>query len=145
MKDNFNFQRFLDAQAPVYETVLVELKQGEKTSHWMWYIFPQLAGLGRSITAARFAIGSEQEARAYLAHPILGERLTACTQLVLKVCGRNAQQIFGYPDHLKFHSSMTLFNHVAKGNDAFEEAIMKYYKSKADQLTLDLLAAVSAR
>jgi uncharacterized protein (DUF1810 family) len=111
--DPYDLQRFVAAQAAVYPEVLAELGAGEKRSHWMWFIFPQLAGLGRSATARRYALSSLAEARAYLAHPLLGARLRECTQLVNEVTGRSAAQIFGFPDELKFHSCMTLFAHAA--------------------------------
>jgi uncharacterized protein (DUF1810 family) len=107
--DPFHLQRFLDAQAEVYDKVLSELRSGRKTSHWMWFIFPQLRGLGHSATAEHFALRSLDEARAYLAHVILGPRLRECTALVNQMSGRSIEQIFGFPDHLKFRSSMTLF------------------------------------
>jgi uncharacterized protein (DUF1810 family) len=140
MTDNHNLQRFLDAQAPVYDAVLKELRAGRKSSHWMWFIFPQLAGLGHSAMARQFAIGSLDEARAYLQHPLLGPRLRACTQLVLDVTGRSAEEIFSYPDHLKFRSCMTLFLTAATHNKLFKDALLKYFDGKPDQRTLDLLA-----
>ena len=109
MNDPYDLQRFVDAQDPAFEQVCAELHAGRKRSHWMWFIFPQLKGLGHSETARKFAISSRQEAEAYLQHPILGPRLRRCTQLVTEVEGRSIEQIFGYPDDLKFHSSMTLF------------------------------------
>jgi len=140
MTDPYNLHRFLTAQAPTYNTVLDELRAGRKASHWIWFIFPQIAGLGRSGTAQQFAIGSLDEAKAYLQHPILGPRLRACTQLVLNVDGRSAEEIFGYPDHLKFRSCMTLFLTAATDNTIFNDALLKYFDGKPDQLTLDLLA-----
>src|ERR1035438_1119774 len=107
--DNYNLQRFVEAQDPVFEQVRAELQAGQKQSHWMWFIFPQLRGLGRSATATRFAISSLAEAQAYGQHQILGPRLRECTRLVNGVERRSAREIFGYPDDLKFHSSMTLF------------------------------------
>jgi uncharacterized protein (DUF1810 family) len=140
MTDLYNLQRFLDAQERVYDTVLDELRAGRKSSHWIWFIFPQLAGLGHSGMAQRFAIGSLDEAKAYLQHPILGPRLRACTQLVLDVNDRSAEEIFGYPDHLKFRSCMTLFLTAATDNTIFNDALLKYFDGKPDQLTLDILA-----
>lgn len=140
MTDVYNLQRFLDAQEGVYDTVLEELRAGKKSSHWIWFIFPQIAGLGRSGTAQRFAIGSLDEAKAYLQHPILAPRLRACTQLVLDVNGRSAEQIFGYPDHLKFRSCLTLFMTAATENKFFRDALLKYFDGKPDTLTLDILA-----
>ena len=135
-------QHFIDAQESIYVNVLRELKQGEKVSHWMWFIFPQIAGLGYSPSAIKFAIESEEEAKAYLAHPILGERLKICTQLVNEIVGRSAYQIFGHIDALKFRSSMTLFNYIDKHNPIFEQALIKYYDSKPDQLTLKILKEI---
>ena len=112
--DPYNLARFVAAQAEVYARVRAELGAGEKRSHWMWFIFPQLAGLGRSATARLYAISSLAEARAYLAHPLLGARLRECTRLVNEVTGRSAAQIFGFPDELKFHSCMTLFAHARR-------------------------------
>jgi uncharacterized protein (DUF1810 family) len=140
MADAYNFHRFLDAQESVYDTVLDELRAGRKVSHWIWFIFPQIAGLGHSAMAQKFAIGSLDEAKAYLQHPPLGPRLRACTQLVLDVNGRSAEEIFGYLDHLKFRSCMTLFLTAAADNTLFNSALLKYFDGKPDQLTLDLLA-----
>ncbi|HBH81499.1 MAG TPA: DUF1810 domain-containing protein, partial [Nitrospira sp.] len=109
MSAAYNLHRFLTAQAPTYNTVLAELRAGRKSSHWIWFIFPQIAGLGHSAMAQQFAIGSLDEAKAYLQHPVLGPRLRECAQLVLDVEGRSAEEIFGYPDYLKFRSCMTLF------------------------------------
>ncbi len=139
MSDTYNLQRFIDAQESIYEDVIQELKQGRKTSHWIWYIFPQIKGLGRSWTAQQFAISSLEEAEAYLNNSILGSRLIECTQLVLNIEDRNIRQIFGYPDNLKFRSSMTLFLHATKDNQIFKDALLKYFEGKADQLTLDVL------
>ena len=104
MSDDYNLHRFLDAQERVYDTVLNELRVGRKSSHWMWFIFPQITGLGHSGMAQQFAITSLAEAKAYLQHPVLGPRLRTCTQLVLDVIGRSAEEIFPYPDNLKFRS-----------------------------------------
>ena len=140
MTDPFNLQRFVDAQAPVYPRVIAELRQGRKQSHWMWFIFPQLAGLGHSAMARRFAIASREEAAAYLAHAILGPRLRECTLLVNAVEGRTITEILGSPDDFKFRSSMTLFSAVSDDVE-FNRAIEKYCAGKADQRTLDLLAS----
>ena len=140
MTDNDNLQRFLDAQERGYDTVLDELRAGRKSSHWMWFIFPQVTGLGHSGMAQTFAIASLDEAKAYLQHPVLGPRLRECTQLVLNVDGRSAEQIFGYPDHLKFRSCLTLFMTAATENKVFKDALLKYFDGKPDTLTLDLLA-----
>ena len=128
--------RFVEAQAPVMGQVLAELTAGHKQSHWMWFVFPQVAGLGHSVMAQRYAIADLQEARAYLAHPVLGPRLKHCTGLVLAVEGKSAHDIFGSPDDLKFHSSMTLFAHVAPGKNLFQEALDKYFGGQADAATL---------
>ncbi|TKB59343.1 MAG: DUF1810 domain-containing protein [Nitrospira sp.] len=144
MRDAYNLQRFLDAQEGVYDTVLSELRAGRKSSHWIWFIFPQIPGLGHSEMARQFAITLLDEAKAYLRHPILGPRLRACTQLVLEVNGRSAEEIFGYPDHLKFRSCMTLFLTAATDNTLFKNALLKYFDGQPDQLTLDLLAQQSS-
>jgi uncharacterized protein (DUF1810 family) len=137
--DPFNLQRFLDAQTPVYSVVLGELRAGRKQSHWMWFIFPQLAGLGHSAMTQRFAISSREEAVAYLGHSVLGSRLREYTALVNAVDGRTILEILGSPDDLKFHSSMTLFGAISSDPD-FTAAIAKFYGGKPDQRTLDLLS-----
>jgi uncharacterized protein (DUF1810 family) len=139
MTDPFDLQRFLDAQSSVYPRVIDELRRGRKQSHWMWFIFPQLAGLGHSAMAQRFAVSSREEAVAYLGHGVLGSRLKECTALVNAVEGRTIQEILGSPDDLKFHSSMTLFNAVSSDPE-FAAAIAKFYGGKPDQRTLDLLS-----
>ena len=140
MADKYHLHRFLDAQERVYDTVLDELRAGRKSSHWIWFIFPQIAGLGHSGMAQKFAITSLDEAKAYLQHPVLGPRLRSCTQLVLDVNGRSAEEIFGYPDNLKLRSCMTLFLTAASNNTIFKDALLKYFDGKPDTLTLDLLA-----
>lgn len=137
--DPHDLARFVEAQAGVYETVCSELRAGRKQSHWMWFVFPQLAGLGSSATARRFAIRSLEEARAYLAHPVLGPRLRACTALVNAVEGRDIGTIFGYPDDLKFHSSMTLFARAAPGSPEFRAALVRYFAGREDPLTCEIL------
>jgi uncharacterized protein (DUF1810 family) len=137
--DPYQLQRFIDAQNPVYEQVCAELRAGRKRTHWMWFIFPQLKGLGRSETAIEFAIQSRQEAEAYLNHPVLGPRLRTCTELVTAVEGRSIEQIFGYPDDLKFHSSMTLFATAASDNQIFKDALEKYFAGELDPLTIERL------
>jgi len=139
MSDSYNLQRFVDAQKSIYEQVLYELELGKKSSHWIWYIFPQIQGLGRSWTAEKFAISSLEEAKAYLKHPLLGARLRQCTQLVLNIEGRDIEEIFDYPDYLKFCSSMTLFFSATTDNRIFEDALVKYFAGEPDQLTLDIL------
>jgi uncharacterized protein (DUF1810 family) len=138
MTDPFDLQRFLDAQAPVYPRVLAELRRGRKQSHWMWFIFPQLAGLGHSAMAQRFAIASREEAVAYLGHGILRSRLRECTALVSGIEDRTVREILGSPDDLKFHSSMTLFGAVSSDPE-FSAALAKFYRGKPDQRTLELL------
>jgi uncharacterized protein (DUF1810 family) len=137
--DPFDLQRFVDAQAPVYETVVAELRAGRKRSHWIWFIFPQLAGLGRSPAAARFAISSLVEAQAYLDHHVLGPRLRACTRLVNSIDGRTVGEIFGWPDDLKVRSSMTLFAHATDDNTEFVTLLDKFYGGEEDPATLALL------
>ncbi len=138
MGDPFDLQRFVDAQAPVYPRVLAELRQGRKQSHWMWFIFPQLAGLGHSTIARRFELRSREEAAAYLRHDVLGPRLRECTALVNAIEGRTILQILGSPDDLKFGSSMTLFAAISCEPE-FAAAIAKFYGGTPDQKTLDLL------
>jgi uncharacterized protein (DUF1810 family) len=135
--DEFNLNRFVDAQASVYEGVLAELRQGCKTGHWMWFIFPQLKGLGFSSTAQYYGIGSLAEAESYLAHPQLGQRLLECTRLVNSIEGRSLREIFGTPDDLKFRSSMTLFAHATSQNAIFLEALNKFCGGNFDPATLD--------
>ena len=139
MTDRFDLKRFVDAQAPVYPRVLAELRQGRKQSHWMWFIFPQLAGLGHSAMAQRFAIASRDEALAYLGHGVLGPRLRECTALVNSIEGCTIREILGSPDDLKFRSSMTLFGAVSSEPE-FAAAIVKFFGGAPDQKTLQLLA-----
>ena len=134
-----SLERFVEAQEPVIEQVLAELRAGRKTSHWMWFVFPQIRGLGHSPTAQHFAIASRGEAEAYLRHPVLGPRLRQCTQLVNAIWRRSIEEIFGYPDHLKFHSCMTLFANVAADNQVFVDALNKYFGGEQDPLTLERL------
>ncbi|MDB5965220.1 MAG: hypothetical protein JWQ72_1720 [Polaromonas sp.] len=131
--------RFLDAQDPVYAGVCAELAAGRKTSHWMWFVFPQLKGLGQSPTAKHFGIGSRQEALAYLSHPVLSARLQECTRLMLGVPGKTARDILGEPDDLKFRSCMTLFSEVAPGNPLFQQALARFFDGRPDAKTLALL------
>lgn len=139
MNDPHNLKRFVDAQNRVYDRVCAELRSGQKTGHWMWFIFPQVRGLGRSHMANEYGISSREEAVAYLQHPILVERLRECTRLVNSVEGRSANEIFGYPDDLKFRSSMSLFANVARQDQIFKHALEKYFKGEPDRLTLQLL------
>jgi uncharacterized protein (DUF1810 family) len=139
MQDPHQLQRFVEAQAPVYEQAWEELRRGRKVSHWMWFIFPQLKGLGTSEMAQRYAIASRAEATAYLEHATLGPRLRDCTRLVNQIDARPLIQIFGTPDDMKFRSSMTLFAQVAQDNQAFVAALAKYCDSQWDAQTLKLL------
>ena len=137
--DPYNLERFLIAQDPVFQRVLTELQAGTKVGHWMWFIFPQIRGLGRSPISVEYAISSRDEAQAYLQHPTLGPRLKQCTQLVLQVEGRSATDIFSTPDDMKFRSSMTLFAQVSPADDIFRRALQKYFEGIPDRLTLDRL------
>jgi uncharacterized protein (DUF1810 family) len=139
MTDPFELQRFVDAQAPLRAQVERELAAGRKTTHWMWFVFPQLRGLGRSATAQHFGLGSLAEAVAYWQHPVLGPRLLADTQRVLAVPQRRADAIFGTPDDLKFHSSMSLFARAAPTEAAFSQALERFFAGRADTATLALL------
>lgn len=127
------------AQDSIFKRVLSELQAGTKMGHWMWFIFPQIRGLGRSPTSIEYAISSRDEAQAYLQHPVLGPRLKECTQSVLNVNGRSATDIFGTPDDIKFRSSMTLFAQVSRDDDIFHRALQKYFAGVPDRLTLDRL------
>jgi len=138
--DSYNFRHFLEAQAPVYDTVLSELVAGRKRSHWMWFIFPQLAGLGQSAMSQRFALRSVAHARAYLQHEVLGMRLFECSALVGAIPGRSVGEIFGTPDDMKFHSSMTLFALAAPDQEVFAECLRKYFAGLPDKATLSLLS-----
>jgi len=139
MDDAFDLQRFVGAQAPVIEDVLGELLRGSKTSHWMWFVFPQIAGLGMSATSRRFAISGRLEAEAYLAHPILGPRLRQCCALLMRIEGRSANRIFGSPDDRKLQSSMTLFASVAADRTIFDDVLRKYFGAEPDRATLERL------
>lgn len=139
MTDPHDLQRFIAAQDPVYPRICAELAAGAKTSHWMWFVFPQLKGLGRSAIAQHYGIASKAEAEAYWQHPVLSARLRQCTELVLAVQGKTALQILGSPDELKFRSSMTLFAQVAPDEPAFQRALQKYFGGQADAATLDRL------
>lgn len=138
--DPFDLKRFVDAQQPVYGDVVDELRGGRKRSHWMWFVFPQLRGLGGSAMAVRFGIGSLDEARAYLGHELLGPRLRECARLVTAVQGCSIGEIFGSPDDLKLCSSMTLFAHATEDNQDFVAVLDKYYDGREDRLTLERLA-----
>jgi uncharacterized protein (DUF1810 family) len=138
--DPHDLERFVAAQAEVYAQVQGELARGQKASHWMWFVFPQLKALGRSATAKRFGIASRAEAAAYLAHPLLGARLLECTRLMLFVEGKSALGVLGSPDDLKFRSSMTLFAALDPTAPEFQLALAKYYAGEADDETVRLLA-----
>jgi uncharacterized protein (DUF1810 family) len=137
--DQFDLRRFVDAQDRVYDTVLAELRAGAKRSHWIWFVFPQLRGLGRSATAQHYGISSLREARAYLAHPVLGPRLHECTGLVAAIDGRSVDEIFGWPDNLKVRSSMTLFAHATDDSAGFRAVLDKFYDGEEDPATVELL------
>jgi uncharacterized protein (DUF1810 family) len=139
MNSSYDLQRFVDAQDPVYGQVCAELQAGQKSSHWMWFVFPQFQGLGQSAMAKRYAIASRDEAIDYLAHPVLGPRLRQCTQLMLRHQGKSALQILGTPDDVKFRSCMTLFALVQPGEGLFNDALKKYFAGRADQKTVEML------
>ncbi len=139
MNDPYNLRRFVDAQEYVYKDVCSELRDGCKRGHWMWFIFPQIKGLGYSQMANKFAISSISEAEAYLKHAILGPRLRECTGLVVLVEGHSIDQILGYLDSMKFRSSMTLFAHATTDNGVFKDALQKYFGGEFDRLTLERL------
>ena len=139
MDDPYDLQRFVSAQASMMPQVLAELKAGEKLSHWIWFIFPQLKGLGQSSMSEFYGIGSLDEARAYWQHPVLGARIEQCTRLVNLVEKRPIERILGYPDDLKFRSSMTLFARAVPENAVFNEALKKYFNGEPDHRTLELL------
>jgi uncharacterized protein (DUF1810 family) len=142
--NRYNLERFVEAQAGVYEQACAELRAGRKRSHWMWFVFPQFRRLGSSEMAMRYAISGREEARAYLEHPVLGPRLRECAGIVVGVEGKSVEEIFGYPDDLKFHSSMTLFSEAvalsgeveSASERVFHEALKKYFGGKMDQATL---------
>jgi uncharacterized protein (DUF1810 family) len=136
MDDPYSLQRFVEAQERVYEQVCAELRRGHKTSHWMWFVFPQIRGLGHSPMAQKFAVASLAEARAYLDHPVLGPRLRECTQLVVDVQNRTIHDILGYPDDMKFRSSMTLFALAAPEDPLFKTALTKYFPAGPDPETV---------
>jgi uncharacterized protein (DUF1810 family) len=138
VNDPYRLQRFVDAQLQTFDRACKELREGEKRSHWMWFIFPQIQGLGCSATAQAYAISSREEAQAYLADPVLGERLRAATRIVNELTGRPIEQIFGFPDHLKFHSSMTLFTEISD-DFVFHRALAQYFFAQSDPATLKAL------
>ena len=138
--DRFDLQRFVEAQDRVYETALEELRAGRKRSHWIWFVFPQLQGLGRSPTAIRYGITSLAEARAYLDHDVLGPRLRECARLIAGIQGSSAEDIFGWPDNLKVCSSMTLFARATDDNADFRAVLDRFYDGVEDALTVEQLA-----
>jgi uncharacterized protein (DUF1810 family) len=137
--DPFDLGRFVSAQEGIYDRVLAELRRGQKRTHWMWFIFPQIDGLAYSATSKHYAIKSIEEAQQYLNHPLLGERLLECAEAVLAVGGRSVSEIFGYPDDLKLKSSMTLFAYVADPGSVFVRVLDRYFQGEQDVRTLDLL------
>lgn len=138
MDDPFNLQRFVDAQRDEIDSVRAELTRGRKNSHWMWFVFPQLRGLGQSWMANHYGISGRAEAEAYVAHPTLGPRLIECTELVNRIEGKTAEEIFGGIDSLKFRSSMTLFSLAAPDSTVFDVALKKYFKGERDPRTVEL-------
>lgn len=141
--DPFDLARFTGAQEGIYDRVLTELRNGRKRSHWMWYIFPQIDGLGYSATAKRYAIKSMEEAREYLNHPVLGARLRECAEIVFDIEGRSAAEIFGYPDDVKLRSSMTLFASIAEPRSVFGLVLDKFFNGDRDERTLSLLETMN--
>lgn len=136
--DPFDLNRFVQAQAPIYATALAELSAGCKKSHWMWFIFPQIDGLGFSATTKLYSIKSLAEARAYLAHPVLGARLVECTDTVLALKGKTALEIFGRPDDMKLQSSMTLFAAISPAASVFNDVLGRYFNGERDPRTVEL-------
>jgi uncharacterized protein (DUF1810 family) len=142
--DPYKLARFLEAQEHEYERAVSEIREGRKRSHWMWYVFPQFEGLGFSATSRHFAIKSKDEAAAYLAHPVLGPRLTECAEALLQLEGRTAAEIFGSPDDMKLRSSATLFAMVSPAGSVFHRVIEKYFAGQKDERTVRLVAPASA-
>ncbi|MCE5988840.1 DUF1810 domain-containing protein [Pseudomonas sp. 5FOS] len=140
MHTDLDLERFVEAQNPVYGQVMEELQAGRKRSHWMWYVFPQLDGLGHSAMAERYALAGIDEARAYLAHPLLGPRLEACVTALLQHGDKSAREILGSPDHLKLRSCLTLFARAAPDNPLFQFALVQFYDGEPDALTLAMLS-----
>ncbi len=135
----FDLDRFVTAQGPVYETAVAELRNGRKEGHWMWYVFPQISGLGVSQTSIFYAIGDREEAAAYLAHPVLGPRLVECTRLALAHADKGAPALFGHPDDLKFQSSLSLFSRVKGADPVFQQALDAFFGGIGDEKTLKIL------
>lgn len=144
MSDPFNLQRFVEAQEREYDLVVEELRRGEQLTRWMWFVFPQVAGLGYSRMSVRYAISSLEEAQAYLEHPLLGPRLEECTRLVLQIDGATVEEIFGYPDFYKFRSCMTLFAACTPGNGIFRDALDKFFGGEPDQTTISILGGLGS-
>jgi uncharacterized protein (DUF1810 family) len=142
-KEPYDLNRFITAQEGVYDRALAELRDGMKRSHWMWFIFPQIEGLGQSPTSRHYSIKSLEEARQYLSHPVLGQRLTECSEAVLAVKGQSASDIFGHPDDWKLQSSMTLFELVSGPDSVFARVLEKYYAGKRDTKTLQIVGKQS--
>ena len=138
--DPLDLQRFVDAQDRVYGAVIEELRSGRKRSHWIWFVFPQLRGLGSSPTAVRYGISTREEAVAYLAHEVLGPRLRECTRLVAQIDGRSIEEIFGWPDYLKVRSSMTLFARSTEDNAEYLAVLEKFYDGEQDPVTVEALS-----
>lgn len=141
--DPYDLNRFVHAQEPVYDQALFEIMNGRKRSHWMWYIFPQFDGLGQSATSERYAIKSIEEARAYLAHPVLGPRLAECAEAVLSIRGQSAHSIFGTPDDLKLRSSATLFASASNDGSVFHRLLDEFFKGERDRRTLRLMGVAN--
>lgn len=135
----YDLNRFVRAQGDVYPKALAELRRGRKESHWMWFIFPQFNGLGRSPSSKFYAIKSKDEAKAYLEHPVLGKRLSECSEALLRIKGKSAAEIFGYPDDLKLHSSMSLFASISKADSVFSQVLKQYFGGRPDEQTLNLM------
>ena len=140
--DTYNLDRFIQAQEEVYADVLAELQNGRKRTHWMWFIFPQVEGLGRSALATFYAIKNLDEATQYLNHTVLGTRLLECSNTVLGLQGRSVEDVFDWPDDLKLRSSMTLFTYVAGSGSIFDEVLQRYFQGERDQRTLELLGKI---
>jgi len=140
MKDRYNLQRFLDAQEPVYAQVCAELAAAKKKSHWMWFIFPQMRGLGRSHAAEWFGMSSLEEVKAYSAHPVLGAHMRECCRLLLATASNDASAVFGFPDDLKLRSSMTLFSRAVPEEAVFRQILEKFFNGAEDAVTLDLIS-----
>lgn len=141
LDDPFHLERFVRAQEPVYDQALDELRRGHKQTHWMWFVFPQLEGLGASPTSRFYGISGADEARAYLKHPVLGPRLLECATALLQIDGRSARDILGPPDDLKLQSSATLFSHISPGDSPFDRLLEKYFQGMRDGRTLQLLVS----